>query len=251
MKLLASLISSVFTKEEVDSKEVEALKQKGALEDMMGELADYLPSVKSVLIDERDQYLATNIYRSKGKRVLAVVGAGHMAGMIRWISDLAENKVDDDLREISSLPPRKISSRIIPWIIPAFVAGIITYGFIKSGPELGLQMVTTWVLLNGILASIGSIAALAHPLTIIGAFLAAPITSTNPIVGVGMVTGIMEYFLRKPQVRDMESLQDDLTTFKGWYKNRISRILLVFFFSSLGSIVGTFAAIIKNLLLAG
>ncbi len=251
MKLLASLISSVFSNEEVDAEEIESLKQKGALEDMMGELASYLPSVKSVLIDERDQYLATNIYKSPGSKVLAVVGAGHMAGMVKWIQALSEGKASDDLREISQLPPRKTSSKILPWVIPAIILCIVVTGFLTSGREVGVRMLLIWILSNGTLAAIGALIALGHPLTIIGSFLAAPITSMNPTIGVGMVSGIMEYFLRKPRVHDMEKLQDDVTTLKGWYRNRISRILLVFFFSSLGSSIGTFYALPRISLLLG
>ena len=251
LKLLASLVSSVFTKEEVDAEEVEALKKKGALEDMMGELADYLPSVKSVLIDERDQYLATRIYQAEGKKVLAVVGAGHMAGIGRWIRDLEEGTVSDNLDTISTLPATKLISKFIPWIIPLIILCIVTAGFITSGIDVGLKMLLIWVISNGTLAALGALVALGHPLTVLGSFLAAPVTSMNPTIGVGMVSGIMEYFLRKPRVGDMETLQDDVTSLRGWYRNRISRILLVFFFSSLGSSIGTFYALPRISLLLG
>ncbi|OQY33310.1 MAG: conjugal transfer protein TraB [Spirochaetaceae bacterium 4572_59] len=251
MKLLASLISSVFTREEVDAEEVETLKEKGALEDMMGELADYLPSVKAVLIDERDQYLATNLYKAEGKKVLAVVGAGHMAGIVRWINDLSENNVSDDLSEISKLPPKKLGSKILPWVIPVIILAIVVSGFLTSGVEVGLRMLVIWVLSNGTLAALGALIALGHPLTILGSFLAAPITSMNPTIGVGMVSGIMEYFFRKPRVQDMQTLQDDVTTLKGWYRNRISRVFLVFFLSSLGSSIGTFYALPRISFLLG
>jgi len=251
MKLMASLISSVFTTEKVDAEEVEALKKKGALEDMMEELSSYLPSVKEVLIDERDQYLATNIFQTREKKVMAIVGAGHLPGIVRWISGLHEGKVKTDLKEISTLPPRGAGSKIIPWIIPVLILGIVTAGFITSGVEVGLRMLMIWVLANGTLAALGALIALAHPLTILGSFLAAPITSMNPTIGVGMVSGIMEYFFRKPRVHDMEALQEDVTSLKGWYRNRISRILLVFFFSSLGSSIGTFYALPRLSLLLG
>jgi pheromone shutdown-related protein TraB len=251
LKLMASLLSSVFSTEKVDAKEVESLKAKGALQDMMDELSSYLPSVKEVLIDERDQYLATNIYEAPGNKIIAVVGAGHMAGIIRWIEDLHSGKKESDLKEISSLPVKKMGSKLIPWIIPALILAIVVTGFITSGVNVGLHMLIVWVLANGTLAALGSILALAHPLTILGSFLAAPITSMNPTIGVGMVTGIMEYFFRKPRVSDMESLQDDVTTLRGWYRNRISRILLVFFFSSLGSSIGTFYALPRISMLLG
>ncbi|MBF9015286.1 MULTISPECIES: TraB/GumN family protein [unclassified Oceanispirochaeta] len=251
MKLLASLISSVFANEKVDAQEVESLKEKGALEDMMNELSDYLPSVKEVLIDERDQYLASNIFEAPGNKVIAVVGAGHMNGIVRWIEDLHNGNKKVDLKEISTLPPRSMGSKMIPWIIPALILAIVVTGFVTSGVDVGLRMLLVWVLANGTLAALGAILALAHPLTVLCSFLAAPITSMNPTIGVGMVSGIMEYFFRKPRVHDMETLQDDVTTLKGWYRNRISRILLVFFFSSLGSSIGTFYALPRISMLLG
>jgi pheromone shutdown protein TraB len=144
-----------------------------------------------------------------------------------------------------------VGSRILPWIIPALILAVIATGFITSGVDLGIRMLIIWVLANGTLAALGAAIALGHPLTILGSFLAAPITSMNPTIGVGMVSGIMEYFFRKPRVRDMEALQDDVTSLRGWYRNRISRILLVFFFSSLGSSVGTFYALPRISLLLG
>ncbi|MDA3956472.1 TraB/GumN family protein [Oceanispirochaeta sp.] len=251
MKLLASLLGSVFTTENVNAEEVESLKEKGALEDMMEELSTFLPSVKQVLIDERDQYLATNIYEAPGNKIIAVVGAGHMPGIIRWIEDLHSGRKESDLKEISSLPVRGLGSKMLPWIIPALILAIVVTGFITSGIDVGLRMLLVWVLANGTLAALGAILALAHPLTILGSFLAAPITSMNPTIGVGMVSGIMEYFFRKPRVSDMESLQDDVTSLRGWYRNRISRILLVFFFSSLGSSIGTFYALPRISMLLG
>ncbi len=251
MKLLASLLSSVFTTEKVDAQEVESLKKKGALQDMMEELSDFLPSVKEVLIDERDQYLATNIYEAPGNKIIAIVGAGHMKGIISWIEDLHTGRKEADLDEISTLPPRKMGSKIIPWIIPALILAIVVTGFITSGVEVGVHMLVIWVLANGTLAALGAILALAHPLTVLGSFIAAPVTSMNPTIGVGMVSGIMEYFFRKPRVHDMEALQDDVTSLRGWYRNRISRILLVFFFSSIGSSIGTFYALPRISLLLG
>lgn len=251
IKLLASLLSSVFTNENVDAKEVESLKEKGALQDMMEELSSYLPSVKEVLIDERDQYLATKIFEAPGKKIVAVVGAGHMNGIITWFEDLHSGKKKADLKEISSLPPRGLGSKMIPWIIPVLILAIVVTGFITNGVDVGLRMLLVWVLANGTLAALGALLALAHPLTIICSFLAAPITSMNPTIGVGMVSGIMEYIFRKPRVHDMQTLQDDVTTLKGWYRNRISRILLVFFFSSMGSSIGTFYALPRISMLLG
>jgi pheromone shutdown protein TraB len=113
----------------------------------------------------------------------------------------------------------------------------------------GLQGIDTlksmglaWILGNGICAAIGSLIALARPQTILISFLAAPITSLNPTIGVGFVTGLLEYLFRKPKVEDLENLSADTGSLKGWYRNRVTRVLLVFFLSSLGSSIGTFWA---------
>ncbi len=246
MKLLASLIASAFTSETVDKKDIEELKNSNALQGMMDELANYLPSVKEVLIDERDHYLATNIYNAKEKKVVAVVGAGHGPGIISWIEKLEAGEVSKDISEISVVPPKKGYQKIIPWIIPFIVVTMISVGFLRSGVDRGLEMILIWVLANGIPAAIGSIIALGHPLTIIASFILSPITSLNPLLPIGFVTGLLESNLKKPKVLDLENLQDDAGSIKGWYKNRVIRILMVFVLSTIGSAVGAWWATAHN-----
>lgn len=243
MKLLASLIASAFSTETVDKSEIEELKNSNALQGMMEELANYLPSVKEVLIDERDRFLATSIFNTKEKKVVAVVGAGHGPGILDWIEKLEKKEVSNDVSDISVIPPKRKYEKAIPWIIPFIIVGIIAVGFLTSGREVGLHMVLIWVLANGIPSALGAIIALAHPLTVLISFLAAPITSMNPTIGVGFVSGLLESSFRKPRISDLENLQDDAGSVKGWYQNRVMRILLVFLLSSLGSAIGTWWAI--------
>ncbi len=243
-KLIAAMLSSTFTKEKLSEEEIERLKESSALENMMKELAEFLPSVKEVLIDERDRYLATNIYNAEGKNIIAVVGAGHVNGIIEYLKRLDSGEINgDSLEELEEVPPKGTISKLLPWIIPALIVGLIGYGFYRHGLGVSLDMLKRWILINGSLSAIGALVALAHPVTIILAFLAAPITSMNPTIGVGIVTGICEAFLRPPRVRDFESLNDDITSFKGFFKNRFTHIFVVFFFSSLGSAIGTFLGI--------
>jgi len=242
-KMLAALLGSVFTREKLTSQEIEELKKKSALESMMDELADYLPTVKEVLIDERDRYLATRIFTAPGERVVAVVGAGHVPGIVTWLRRLEDEGAKTDLSDIDHVPPRKPISRVLPWIIPAIVAGLIAWGFFRSGWSGGLVMLYRWFLVNGTLSALGALVALAHPLTIIASFLAAPITSMNPTIGVGIVTGLLEAVVRKPRVVDFENIQDDIMSVRGFFRNRLTHILLVFFFSSVGSAIGTFVAL--------
>ncbi|MDA3809504.1 MAG: TraB/GumN family protein [Spirochaetaceae bacterium] len=243
MKLLASLIASAFSTETVDKNDIEELKNSNALQGMMEELSNYLPSVKEVLIDERDRFLATNIFNTTEKKVVAVVGAGHGPGIIQWIEKLDKKEVSNDISDISVVPPKRTYEKVIPWIIPFIIVGIIVVGFITSGVDVGFKMILVWVLANGIPSALGAIIALAHPLTILISFIAAPITSMNPTIGVGFVSGLLESSFRKPRISDLENLQDDAASVKGWYRNRVMRILLVFLLSSLGSAIGTWWAI--------
>ena len=243
MKLLSSLIASAFTTEKVDKSDIEELKNSNALQGMMEELADYLPSVKEVLIDERDRYLATSIFDTKEEKIVAVVGAGHGPGILRWLEKLNNKEVSTDISDISVVPPKRAYEKAIPWIIPVVIVGIIAVGFFKSGVTVGLKMILVWILANGIPSALGAIIAAAHPFTILISFVAAPITSMNPTIGVGFVSGLLESTFRKPRIKDLENLQDDAASVKGWYKNRVLRILLVFLLSSLGSAIGTWWAI--------
>ncbi|ORC36934.1 conjugal transfer protein TraB [Marispirochaeta aestuarii] len=242
-KLVAALLSSAFTNEKLSEEEIERLKEKSALEDMMQELAGYLPSVKEVLIDERDRFLATKIFQAPGERNVAVIGAGHGPGIIRILHELDEENGNTDLSDISSVPPRGRISRVLPWLVPAVILVIVGLGFVSSGWQNALSMLWMWVLVNGTLSALGAIIALAHPLTIILSFVAAPITSLNPTIGVGIVAGLIEGVLRKPRVKDFETLHDDILSIRGFYRNRFTHALLVFFLSSVGSAVGTFIGI--------
>ncbi len=241
-KMLAAMISSIFTKEELSEEDIENLKEKSALQDMMEELAKYLPSVKEVLIDERDRFLATNIFKAPGEKTAAVIGAGHAKGILSWLEGLDEGNVSDNLDEINILPEPPKYKKFLPWIIPILIVILIGAGFYKSGWHKGFKMFFYWFMVNGTLSSIGALAALAHPLTIILSFLAAPFTSLNPTIGVGIVTGLFEGYIRRPTVKDFENLPEDILSIKGFYRNKFTHALLVFFLSSIGSAAGTFIA---------
>ncbi|MFP4010133.1 MAG: TraB/GumN family protein [Spirochaetaceae bacterium] len=241
-KMLAALLSSLFTREKLTEEEIEELKQKTALQGMMEELAAYLPQAKEVLIDERDKYLAKRIFEQPEQNIVAVVGAGHVSGIVRHLQWLEEDPEAVDLEELDLIPPKKAVTRALPYLVPAVVIGLLGWGFVQSGWQGGIELFMRWVLVNGSLSAVGALAALAHPLTVIVSFLAAPFTSMNPTIGVGIVAGLLEAVLRKPRVLDFENLQQDILSVRGFFRNRVSHVLLVFFFSSLGSAVGTFVA---------
>lgn len=240
-KLFALLISSAFSKEEVDPSEIENLKNSSEMDSMMGELAKEMPVIKKVLIDERDEYLASKIWDAHGENVVAVLGAGHLPGVEKHLQKLAAGEEKSDVTEISEIPPKSVLSKIAAWIIPALIIGLIAAGFVYGGRKAGAQLLTTWFLWNAIPAALLSIIALAHPITILVAFVAAPFTSLCPFIGIGFCTAIVQALVCKPKVSDMESLQDDVGSIKTLYKNRILKVLLVFVLSTLGSALGTFA----------
>lgn len=243
-KLITALLSSAFDTEEVSTEQIENLKKSNEMDGMMGELSEFLPGVKEVLIDERDFYLAAHIWKaSEGKnKTLAVLGAGHLPGVEKHLEKLSKGEEKPDTTEIESLPKKKPISKIISWGIPILIVALIVTGFVYGGINKGKDLLGSWILWNGLLSGIGAIIALGHPLAILVAIVGAPITSLCPFVGVGLFTGLVQAVMRKPKVSDMETLQDDISSVKGLYRNRILRILLVFILSSIGSTIGTFVA---------
>ncbi|MCL1837673.1 MAG: TraB/GumN family protein, partial [Treponema sp.] len=220
-------------------------KNASELDGMMAELAKYLPAVKETLIDERDRYLATKIWEaalSTEGTVLAVVGAGHLRGIQTCLEKFAEGEAPAALETLESIPPRSWLSAAAKWIIPVAIASLITVGFIRADLSEFLNKLVVYILWNGGLAALGAVIALGHPLAILVSFLGAPFTSLSPFIGVGILAGLVQAAVRKPRVCDVESIST-IAGLKDVYRNRISRILLVFFLSSLGSSIGTFVSI--------
>jgi pheromone shutdown-related protein TraB len=241
-ELVGGLLSSVLTRDKIDEAEIERLKQGDMLESTFSEFAEQSESLYRPVIDERDRYMAAQLRKladgREGGRVLAVVGAGHLAGIERYVSEAAA-PADEIISELEQAPPRPRWPRVLPWVIVAVILIGFVIGFSRN-TDVGMQMVVDWVLINGGLAAIGGAAALAHPLTIVVAALGAPLTSLNPTIGIGFVTAACEIWLRKPQVGDFATLRRDVMHWKGWWKNRVSRVLLVFLFTTLGSAIGTY-----------
>ena len=241
-KLLASLIAGAFSNEQLSEEDLRTMRGRGELESMMTDLAEFLPEVKRVLIDERDVYLAEKSLAAPGDTVLMVVGAGHVQGIVAHLraSIASEPRSTDELEVI---PPPSIVRKALPFVVPALVIGLIARGFVRGGFQAGVENIVQWVLVNGILASVGTVIALGHPLTILVSFLAAPLTSLNPTIGVGFVTGLLEAVLRRPRTLDFQRLRDDIGTIRGVYRNRLTRILLVFLCSTVGSLAATLIAL--------
>jgi pheromone shutdown-related protein TraB len=206
---------------------------------MLDEMSKILPTVKTILVDERDTFMAYHIRQSPGNKVVAIVGAAHMSGILQ---QLGQEITAEEIHSLSVIPEKTTFSRLIPWLIPAVVVGLFIYGFLAGNTEQLASAALAWILANGVLSALGTLIALGHPLTILAAFVAAPITSLNPTIGAGFVTGIVQAVMVPPKVKDLESVSEDIAGLGGWWRNRLTRVLLVFFLSSLGSAAGTMVA---------
>ncbi|TKB10630.1 TraB/GumN family protein [Desulforhopalus sp. IMCC35007] len=233
--LLTSLLASLFDKEEVSEEKLQELKQKDVLTELMDEMGSALPDLKRVLIDERDIYLNEKIKSSMGKRIVAVVGAGHIAGMIRSFE--SDNK--SKLEEITSIPPVSKGYKIIGWLIPALIIGSLVVIGSQKGASVAGENLLYWIMANGVPCAIGAVLALAHPLTIVSSFVAAPITSLTPVIGAGYVAAFVQAIACPPVVKEFQNAGDDISSIKGWWKNRLLRVFLVFLLTGLGSAIGT------------
>ncbi|MDR2344036.1 MAG: TraB/GumN family protein [Spirochaetaceae bacterium] len=246
-KLLAGLLSSAFTVEKLSEAEIEDLKKQSELDGMMKELADYLPPVKETLIDERDRYLAAKIWLDASgdgnRKAVAVVGAGHLEGIRTYIERISAGTETDDVSDLETVRQPGPGGKVASWIVPAAIVAIIALGFFRAGAGVSLGMLRRWILWNGSLAAAGSLVAFAHPLAILVSFIGAPVATLSPVIGIGMFSGVVQALMRRPRVADAETLTESLSSLKGIYKNRITHILLVFFLSSIGGMVGNFISL--------
>ena len=244
--LLASIITSMFEETEITEDKLRELKESDVLSELLAELGQAMPELKRVLIDERDTFLAEKIKASTGKRLVAVVGAGHVAGIK---IALGEDR-SEQMEEINLIPPVSKVWEVIGWAIPALiVAAMLGIAFTK-GAEVAGDNLLFWILATGLPAALGAILALAHPFTIFSAFVGAPITTLLPILGVGHVTAFVQVMSQPPLVIEFETVLQDMATFSGWWRNRLLRLFLAFTLPSIGAVVGMWiggSRIISNL----
>jgi len=245
MMLFMSLFQS--GGDEVTEEDLSELRDAANMTAVLEDLGEVFPELKEVIVDERDIYMANELQNTTADKVVAVVGAAHKPGIQRW---LEEPIPKETLEEINRVPPKSTISKCLPWVLPALVVSVFAYGFMNSDPSTVRTAALAWVFANGALSSLGALAALGHPLTVLTGFVAAPVTSLNPTIGAGMATALVQSLVAPPTVADFERLGDDLSELRGWWQNRLGRVALVFLFSSIGSTVGTFVAFgwLKNLL---
>jgi len=233
--MMASLMASLFDDTELDEDKLAELRSKDVLSELMKEIGEALPAAKEALIDERDIFMAERVKGVPGKRIVAVVGAGHMEGIKRVFS--VDNS--DKMGSINTIPPVSKSWKVAGWSIPvAILLSLVVIGFRQGAGEAGANALY-WILANGIPSAIGAVIALAHPATIFSAFAAAPITSLTPVIGAGYVCAFVQVMTRPPVVKEFEGVSNDMVTVRGWWRNKLLRIFLVFLMTGLGSSIGT------------
>ena len=239
LTLFSGLIASVFSSEDISEEDIEKLKEGDMLESTFQEFAEGSEKLYTPLIAERDAYMAAKLREETENftDVLVVIGAGHLKGLAQHLRE-SEEDAATVRKGLEQLPPPSFWPKLLPWLIVALVVAGFIFGFTRD-QELGFSLIRTWFLANGVPAALGAIVALGHPLTVLTAFAAAPFTSLNPFIGVGFAAAGVELWLRKPQVGDFDQLRRDVTTARGWWRNRVARTLLVFFLSSLGSSLGS------------
>jgi len=246
IKLMTGGLAGIFESNELTEEKLQEIRQKDVLNELMAELGKSMPVLKRVLLDERDSYLAQKIIKSEGKKIVAVVGAGHVNGIIAAINE----KRNIDLSKIEIIPPSSPWIKIIGWGIPTIiVTSIILIGYYKGLAAAGDNSLY-WFLANGIPSAIGAIIALGHPFTIISVFFAAPFTSLTPLIGAGYVAAFVQAYFKPPLVKEIQQVADDVNKPVMWWKNKLLRVLLVFILSGLGSLLGTYLGaykIISNL----
>ncbi|HEX7801684.1 MAG TPA: TraB/GumN family protein [Pseudoxanthomonas sp.] len=249
-KISAGIMMAMFADEEVGDDEIEKLKQGDLLESSFGEFAVESPALYESIIAERDRYMAARLresvtHASGAREVLAVIGAGHLQGMAEHLR--TDTDAPADVRAALESVPEKSK---VPWFtiaLTAFLLGGFAWGFYRGGVDVGADLIVQWVLATGLLGALGCAIAGGHPLSILAAFISSPLTPLHPALASGTVSAFVEATLRKPTYADFMALRDDVQTVRGWWKNRVARILLNFFLTSLGTAIGVWTGGLRML----
>lgn len=232
VKLLMGIFFSIFDDEEISEEDLEKMKSQDMLNSILNEFTANFPKLKVPLIDERDQYLAQKIKEAPGIKVVAVLGAAHVPGIKEELNN------DHDLDRLSQIPAKSKALKVIGWSIPLLIVAVIVYTFIAN-PSAGVQQTISWVLWTGSFAALGTALSFGHPLTILTSFVVAPITTLHPLIAAGWFAGIVQAYIRRPSVRDFENLSEDVFSLKGFWNNKVTRILLIVTLTNIGGSIGT------------
>jgi pheromone shutdown-related protein TraB len=244
-KFLSGGLAGLFEKQDLTEEKLTELRNKDVLSEMMDEIGKAMPVLKKVIIDERDQYIAQKMKSSKWKKIVSIVGAGHVKGIVKFL----ESNDEVDLKSIEVIPKPSLLSKFLGWGLPFLIVASIFYiGFSQGITEAGNNALF-WILACGIPSAIGALISIAHPLTILASFVSAPITSLSPLIGVGYVAAFVQAYMQPPIVKEFQEVSQDFKMFSKWWKNRLLKVFLVFILSSIGGVIGTsvgFFEIVRN-----
>ena len=243
-KLLAALIASIVDRPELDEDELRRIRDQDVISELMRELARELPSVKVALIDERDAYLSHKILAAEGERVVAVVGAGHVAGIREALT--ARRAVD--IEAITQIPPVSPVWKWLGWGLPAAVLLALVWIGLHHGASAAGEQLLFWIAVTGGLTAIGAVLSLAHPVVVLSSFVVAPITALSPVLGAGHVLALFQAYLVPPMVREFEHMADDFGSPLQWWRNRLLRIFLVFLLTTFGALAGNYVGLAEMFL---
>ena len=244
--LVSSLLLSVFDTTPVNEESLQDLKKQDVLSDMMQELGREVPTLKTVLIDERDRYLAEKTLQTEGKTIVSVVGAGHVEG----IKAILQGERRGNLDGLDVIPPVSPVWKWIGWAIPAIIVGSIALIGYQKGAAAAGDNAVFWIVANGVPSGLGALLAWAHPITIVVAVAGAPFTSLTPVIGVGYVTAFVQAYMQPPIVREFQTVAEDVAIPRRWWQSRLLRVFLAFLFPTIGSVIGTWVGgtrIVSNL----
>ncbi len=233
IRLVLYLIRDFFSRDSID---VEELVEEDVIEYLVREFRKISPKAAKVLIDERDAYMAAmlNAAMQRYNRVVAIVGAGHRKG----IEEILRSGAEVDVAELVEVNEGRNTLRLLGVVIPVLIVGIFVLVAMSVSTEKLLQAFMYWFLINGILAAAGAVLARGHPLSVAAAFFTAWLTSLNPVIAAGWISGLVEAWVRKPGADDVAGMLN-AKTLSEMLTNNFFRVLLVAALTNVGSFVGT------------
>jgi pheromone shutdown protein TraB len=174
----------------------------------------------------------SSIQEAPGRRIVGVVGAGHVQGMIGYLGQ------NVDRAALAVVPARTARSLALSWLIPGVVLVAFYFGYRMHSVAGLTDMIIAWSLSTSIGAAVFTLAAGGKWLTVLVAAVTSPVTALNPAIGTGTVAGLAEAALRKPTATDRENIQKDMLTLRGIHRNPFTRVLVVALASTVGTALG-------------
>ena len=203
----------------------------------MLELKEISPGAGEVLVDERDEYIARKIASiDSEQKVLAVLGAGHLEGVAKYLKEGFSNE-ENRLEVLDTIPKKTFFAKSFPWLIPMALFGVMAWLFTQGNVDAIWKAGGIWLASNALAAALCCALAGGHPLSILTAALASPITSLNPMLAAGWFAGYVQMKIKEPTAEDLQ-LFLKLDEFSLFWKNRAGRVLLVTALTNIGSMLG-------------